>query len=177
MSDSEFSELKRHGTKTPRDHMSRQFTYVIHNSVSPTPVHKVPDLAYPHRYDEYSNKHPSSFHAGTPRAARSITEYAPQSYSHIYKIDRNVIDPLMWGDDMHVDEQFNDRVKDIPPMLTESVSIKAPMIAANANSKAPRALPYRNVYEDKGSTSFVIPKNLVGRGVTYLGTTTTGEDK
>jgi hypothetical protein len=44
------------------------------------------------------------------------------------------------------------------------------MIGAVVDSKAPKAIPYRNMGEDKGSLSFVIPKNLVGKGVEFIGT-------
>lgn len=164
--------LEFHGVNPPRDHMSRQFTYVIHGSNDATPTHALPDSSYPFRVEETENKHPSSFHAGTPKAAGFKGQHSSQSYSHVYKIDRNVVDPLMWRDNLYEDERFQQRVKDIPPMLSESVPYTRDMIAANAESKTPKAVPYRNMYEDKGSTSFIIPKKLVGKGVTYLGTST-----
>lgn len=162
----DFRKLPFHGVSKPRDHMGRQFTYVIHSSDTKTPTHELPDSEYPFRVEEGENKHPSSFHAGTPMSAGARR----MDYKHVYRIDRNVIDPLMWRDNIYEDDRFRWRLRDTPPMLTESIPVTRDMIADNAKSKSPRAIPYRNMYEDKGSTSFIIPKNLVGKGVTYLGT-------
>lgn len=156
--------------KPPRDHMSRQFTYVVHSTENPTPTHALPDSDYPYKNERTENKHPSSFHAGTPEAAGFKVRDSKVVYSHLYKIDRNSIDPLMWRDNMYEGDKFKERVKDIPPMLSESVPYTRDMIADNSELKSPKVIPYRNMVEDMGSTSFIIPKNLIGKGVEYLGT-------
>ena len=161
------------GVKPPRDHMSRQFTYVIHGSQNKVPVHEIPDKQYPAvPMHSITNIHRSSFHAGTPQAAADKVSWkSDTTYAHVYRIDRDTIDPLMWKDTLDYENPpFQKRLRGIQPMLSESVEYRSGMIAENAESKAPKAIPYRNMGEDYGSTSFIIPKNIVGKGVKYLGT-------
>lgn len=158
--------------KPPRDHMSRQFTYVIHASNNPDPVHTIRDFDYPLGgvVGNEDNLHESAFHAGTPNAAKARNLNDEAMYHHVYKIDRNVLDPLMWSDNAGETPPFRYRLRDVQPMLTESVPFNRNLIDRNVNSKYPTVTPYRNMVEDRGSTSFIIPKKLVGKGVEFLGT-------
>lgn len=151
--------------RLPRDHMGRQFTYVFHSSQTDIPTHLLPGENF--HYRDWGNIHPSSFHAGTSQAARE--RYGTKA-THIYRVHRSVMDPMVWGDNLSEMPEFIERMRGVQPMLGESVSLDANMLAKNAESKTPLVLPYRNQGEDKASLSFVIPKRLVGSGVDFLGT-------
>ena len=162
--------VESHRDKAPRDHMSRQFTYVIHASREETPTHALSDMDYPRDISADENNHESAFHAGTGKAARVRNLNDETMYHHVYRIDRSVLDPLMWSDNQSETPPFRNRLRDVQPMLTESVPFTRDLIDRNVNSKHPTVTPYRNMVEDRGSTSFIIPKRLVGKGVEFLGT-------
>lgn len=155
-----------------RDHMSRQFTYVTHGSFSPTPPHLV-DPNNRSGVDENSTD--DSFHAGTMRAAWArLGERANRGphYYHTYKVHRDAMSPIIMGDrkaDQYSGSNLKSELRGMQTGLFEDVSMTEDDIRKNEQSDDPKALPYRNAFEDDGSISFSIPKSKIGNGVEYLG--------
>lgn len=152
-----------------RDHMSRQFTYVVHASDINTPPHEAEGSLISQRVHPLRNIHEEAFHAGTPESASDTGRYRAL---HVYKIDRSVMDPIVWGDEdilEHEGALDSPGVRGVSPQLFESKPLLNPQIDRNIRSKNPLVQVYRNAAEDTGSLSFIIPKGLVGNGVQYLG--------
>lgn len=140
-----------------RDHMSRQFTYVVHGTRSETPPHE-------QEGDE-------TFHVGTLASAHSrmapeLVRAAPATM-HMYRISRDVMDPTLFGD--YKQEQEGDNyMSGLQPQLFESLPFTDESVKKHLSSSG-LVLPYRNRQEDRGSISFLVPKSLMGKGVEYLG--------
>lgn len=140
-----------------RDHMSRQFTYVVHGTRSEVPPHE-------REGDE-------TFHVGTLAAAHSrmtpeLLKAAPATM-HMYRISRDVMDPMKVGD--YMQEQDGDNyMSGLQPQLFEELPFDSKEVT-NYMKSSNLVLPYRNRQEDRGSTSFLVPKSLMGKGVEYLG--------
>ena len=152
-----------------RDHMSRQFQFVVHGSSSAIPPHRLPDENVQMWNYKTSNVHPSSFHAGT---IQSAIDRASGDYLHVYEVPRESMDPIIRGDNGPPvrEARKNAALSGVQTQLFEDVPLYHPEIAKNAESDNPLVLPYRNNMEDLGSLSYVIPKKMVGNGVRYLGT-------
>lgn len=140
-----------------RDHMSRQMTYVVHGTRSEIPPHE-------REGDE-------TFHVGTLAAAES--RMAPElmnaqpAYLHVYRISRDVMDPVRFGD--YKQEQVGDNyMSGLQPQLFESLPFNDKAVQKYISSTG-LVTPYRNRQEDRGSTSFLVPKSLMGKGVEYIG--------
>lgn len=153
-----------------RDHMSRQMTYVVHSSASDVPPHLADNSWIIPREHDYRNIHRDAFHAGTPESARRAT-IVPQYYTHVYKIDRSVMDPVVRGDENRQGSGDWSNPHVPAPQLFESVPLLFNDIEENLAQEQPKVQPYRNDQEDSGSLSYVIPRMMVGKGVTYLGRT------
>lgn len=129
---------------------------VFHGSTHLLPPHEVP-----------ATSRSLTFHAGTMQAAKDRLDFWAQpgdtpSYIHTYKIDSGV-GPDVWGDPI-VDEEYNKNVdpEDMRFLPKEERSVP--------EEDTDVIHPYINEGEDRGSTSYVIPKNMVGANVRYLGT-------
>lgn len=140
-----------------RDHMSRQFVYVQHGTQSEVP---------PHELDG-----PEAFHVGTPMAAKSrmspeLMRVQPAVF-HTYRISRDAMAPVRFGDFIG-EQEYDKHMSGLQPDLFESVSFDK-KAATDYIKSSNLVLPYRNHQEDKGSTSFLVPKSRIGNGVEYLG--------
>lgn len=150
--------FRSHGLqRRQRDHMSRQFTYVAHGTLSPVPPHEI-------------EKGDPNFHVGTTRSAHvRLAQYGDHPrYSHIYRIHRDALAPVVFGDDLNRPESLDEPLQGIQQGLWEGIphtSKEAEGFIKSSNL----VLPYRNEQEDRGSVSFVVPKNRIGAGVEYLG--------
>lgn len=140
-----------------KDFLSRQFLYVAHGTTSLVPPHE--------REGE------DEFHVGTPAAARSRmfdnTVNGRPSYDHFYRISRDVVAPVRFGDN-HPESTFSPEMSGLQPQLFESVKYDD-KDAKDYQKFSGLVLPYRNNVEDRGSTSFIVPKSQIGKGVEYLG--------
>ena len=140
-----------------KDFLSRQFMYVAHGTPSPIPPHE--------------REGPDEFHVGTPAAARSrMFDYAVNdrpSYDHFYRISRDVVAPVRFGDD-HSEASYDTQMVGLQPQLFEGVKYNS-KDAQDYQKSSGLVLPYRNNVEDRGSTSFIVPKSQIGKGVEYLG--------
>ena len=135
---------------------------VYHGSDSPIPPHELPDkrniVGQPVR----------TFHAGTEDSARDRLNFWTQpgnglGYLHKYRISDKAVGDAIWRDPIHNDDFHRD----------------LPISELNALPEWDRSVPeddettvhpYTNDVEDKHSISYVIPKNMVGNQVHYLGT-------
>lgn len=140
-----------------RDHMSRQFTYVVHGTRSEVPPHE--------------QEGAESFHVGTLAAAHSrmvpeLLRAEPATF-HMYRISRDVIDPMKVGDFIQ-EEKGENYMSGLQPQLFEELPFDSKSVE-NYMKSSNLVLPYRNHQEDRGSTSFLVPKSLMGKGVEYLG--------
>lgn len=137
--------------------MSRQFTYVAHGTTSEIPPHE-------REGDE-------AFHVGTIAAAQS--RMAPETMRlapatlHMYRISRDVMDPIKVGD-YKQEQEGDDYMSGLQPQLFEELPFTDKSVEKYASSSG-LVLPYRNRQEDRGSTSFLVPKSLMGKGVEYIG--------
>lgn len=84
------------------------------------------------------------------------------SYIHTYKINSG-IGTDVWGDPT-VDEEYNKYVDPEDMRFLPKHERSVPEEDVNTIH------PYINDGEDRGSTSYVIPKRMVGANVRYLGT-------
>lgn len=154
----------------PRPHLSRQFTYVVHGSSSETPVHELPPESF---IPIHSNTHPDFFHAGTPRAAREAalaSSHIDKDITfHLYRVNRDVVDPVMYGDNVSEGPRAESTLSGLQTGLFEHTPIIDDDLEKRAKSNSPTVIAYRNYGEDPGYPSYIIPKSAVGRGVDYLG--------
>jgi hypothetical protein len=138
-----------------RDHMSRQFTYVMHGTQTHIPPH-VKEEGEP------------SFHAGTSASADSRMAFnAPYHFKHLYRIHRDAVDPTVFGDYME-EGSYEKGMKGLQTGLFETIPFNSKE-ATEHHKKSGLVLPYRNNQEDRGSISFLVPKSRIGNGVEYLG--------
>jgi hypothetical protein len=101
----------------------------------------------PHSYDQ------DTFHAGSQKSAHDRLEEAQEvggiATVHAYEISDNApMSKKKWADPL---EWRNSDYPEVPEDDTTKI------------------YPYDNAVEDKGSTSYVIPRRFVGRHVTHLG--------
>ena len=110
--------------------------------------------------EEAPHEHGYPFHAGTSRAANE-------------RLDDEIQNGVDWGEatrgvaSIHAYE-----VSDTAP--TSRRVWQDPMFGEDENKFVPehkenRIYPYKNDREDRGSTSYVIPSNFVGKHVKHLG--------
>ena len=119
-----------------RDHMSRQFTYVFHGSDNNLPVHTLPGWNVGRQLDESEeNVHPSSFHAGSQRAAMDDRF---KTYVHVYKIPREHMSEIVRGDTVEDNSYADEAMHGVQSQLFETSPLKADEIADNAYSDKPR---------------------------------------
>lgn len=154
----------------PRPHMSRQFTYVVHGSSLKIPVHEVPSDDF---QPIHANTHPEFFHAGTPRAAReaalSTARVDKDATFHLYRIHRDAMEPIMYGDVVSEGPRASATLSGLQTGLFEHHAIMEDALEERTKTNSPKVIPYRNYGEDPGYPSYIIPKAAVGRGVDYLG--------
>lgn len=154
-----------------RDHMSRQMTYVVHSSENEIPPHLAENNNLILRERDYRNLHRDAFHAGSPISAKEAGMGA--QYRHVYRIDRSSMDPVVRGDEHRrpsSQSMLDWSSPHVPtPQLFEDVPLLFNDIEDNLAQENPKVQPYRNDIEDSGSLSYIIPRNIVGKGVTYLG--------
>lgn len=77
------------------------------------------------------------------------------------------MDPMKVGDYIQ-EEKGENYMSGIQPQLFEELPFTDKSVE-NYMKSSNRVLPYRNHQEDRGSTSFLVPKSLMGKGVEYLG--------
>lgn len=144
------------------DHINEMIR-VYHSSHLPDPPHTINRSLGLHHF---GNVHPEVIHAGTMRAAKDIGEGRP--YFHMYDIPASEAYPVTFGDEgTEVEREgpvFVANMRGVQPGLFETISGE-PKTAI----KSGRAVPYRNRAEDKGSISYMIPKNAIGKTVFYAG--------
>jgi hypothetical protein len=146
----------RNQERRQRDHMSRQFTYVSHGTLSHIPPHEL----------EGSEE----FHVGTQSSAHTrMAQYGnAHRYNHVYRISRDAMSPVVFGDYLNRPENLDEPMSGVQPSLWENTAFNSPE-AEKYQKDSNLVLPYRNQQEDRGSVSFVVPKGRVGNGVEYLG--------
>jgi hypothetical protein len=89
-------------------------------------------------------------------------------YNHVYRINRDSMAPVVFGDHLNRSKSLDEPMQGVQPGLWEGTSFDSPE-AEGYQKDSNLVLPYRNEQEDRGSVSFVVPKNRVGNGVEYLG--------
>ena len=109
------------------------------------------------------------FHAGTRKSATerirdiSSPRNNKQAEIHKYEIDPSVVSMLNY-----TDPQFDPSW--VSSTASNSVKASSSALRVNAGSVGTRAKKYTNLIEDKGSTSYQIPSDLVKTGmVRHLG--------
>lgn len=139
-----------------RDHMSRQFTYVMHGTKSSVPPHEL----------EGSD----IIHMGTPTSAhnRMVQSAGGHRYNHLYRISRDAMSPVVFGDYLNRPQNLEEPLQGVQEGLFESVPFDS-NAAEEYQKESNLVLPYRNQEEDRGSISFTVPKSRIGSGVEYLG--------
>lgn len=147
-----------------------QFVRVYHSSNEYAPTHEL-DM----RERNYGNAHPDVIHTGTTQAA-STGPLANRAYLHAYDVPLEHIYPVTFGDEYHIlnereDSQrkrmFNHNIvkNNIQEGLFETIP-GDPKFAIKTNM----AIPYRNMAEDHGSISYMLPKKAIKEGkIIYRG--------
>lgn len=154
------------------DHLNGgQMVKMYHISWDDTPPHELePRLNSLHMWTPQDNVHPDVLHMGTKRSALQIY----RTHLHEYEADPSDIDPIVHGDSQIAmsrtgggDKYFNKAMAGVQPSLWESVPGN-PYQAIRTG----KVLPYRNLVEDAGSISYMVPKDLIKSGkVRYVGVT------
>jgi len=166
-----------------------QFIRVVHSSRSNQPPHEIeyPDRAAIERRmadNPLTNQHPDIIHAGTEESAEAKSS-GLRPFHHEYEIELSEAYPVTFGDEEFssnrentVDKvnhwepnNFRESMQGVQPGLFETI-VGTPDIALKSN----RAVPYRNLVEDAGGISYMIPKGAVGKGVRYVGVKTVKND-
>ena len=166
-----------------------QFTRVYHSSDTPFPVHEIenPRLDKRVRLNPYGNAHPDVIHTGTEQAA-STGPLSKRVFMHAYDVPSEHIYPVTFGDEEHIMNEREDSYRkrmfkhsivknNIQEGLFETVP-GDPLFAVKTNM----AIPYRNMAEDHGSLSYMLPKKAINEGkIIYRGVKNTrfpdgGED-
>ena len=123
----------------------------------------------------------SSVHAGTMQAAydrlsdglgstMEDSDYESgerlDSYMHSYEVPRGSINPTM-----HMDPHTSSKnVLRHPNTSRKRMPVAPEFLSPYENASDTRVVPYTNTFEDKGSTSYVIPSKLINEGrVKHLG--------
>lgn len=121
----------------------------------------------------------TSFHAGTLQAAKdrlraglvetlNNSDYEEgdilDAYIHSYEIPRSLISPKM-----HMDPDTSS-ARVLRHSATSRKRLSRAPEKVTETSKPQQVIPYKNSFEDKGSTSYVIPSQLVYEGrIKHLG--------
>lgn len=129
---------------------------VYHGSTSMLPPHA-----------KENPRRSATFHAGTEQAAKDRLDFWAQpgdvpSYLHTYRITGGV-GPDTWGDPI-TDEEYNKHVE------PQELGFLKPANRSVPENDTTTIHPYVNEGEDDGSISYVIPTDMVGHHVKYLGT-------
>lgn len=146
------------------DHVN-PYIKAYHISWDETPPHELKPTNV-HRYEEGGNIHPDVLHMGTRDSAMQIY----RTHLHEYEIDPSVVHPSVYGDAQNVQEKANtpgtdthrkvlEKMKGVQPMLTESIT-GDPREAVRTGM----VTPYRNLSEDTGSISYMVPKSAIASG-------------
>lgn len=138
---------------------------MYHISWNETPPHELEPVEFMHDYRPGSNLHPDVLHMGTRKSAIQIH----RTHLHEYEADPDVIDPVIYGDAQHVMEKVDSEkitspnikqvMRGIQPMLFEAMP-GDPREAVRTG----RVMQYRNLVEDAGSVSFMVPKSAIAAG-------------
>lgn len=131
---------------------SKQFVTVFHSSdyMRPSPT------GLPRSAGKGSDE--GVVFAGTKRAADRMSDTKSRPWVHELRIPTSAIDPLLFADDNVVPNLDDGPYGQIN--MFEEIPINTREVA-----KSGRVGIYRNAVEDRGSTSFVIPKSLFDKGV------------
>lgn len=149
-----------------------QFQTVFHSSVSQTPPH----LVTPNRDDieGYDNAHPDVIHAGTRQAALDITGiHGNRDFIHAYQVPAEHTYPVTFGDEQYLQNEPDKRNKRDARVVSTGEQeglfetlTGDPELALRTNM----AVPYRNMGEDVGSISYMLPKSAINEGkIRYVG--------
>lgn len=152
------------------DHLNN-YIKAYHISWGTTPPHERDSSDVVFTYND--NVHPDALHMGTRRAAIQIH----RTHLHEYEINPSALHPVTQGDSPIMKEKTekegwraksaNEAMRGLQPELWETVSAD-PRQAVRTG----QVLPYRNLGEDTGSISFIVPKSAINSGaVRYVGVT------
>jgi hypothetical protein len=162
------------------DHLNKdQMVKMYHISWDDTPPHELEPTSV-HRYKEGENIHPDVMHMGTRRAALTIH----RTHLHEYEADPSEIDPVVYGDEqwlLDVEKDFpeNYRARDIKASMQGVQQGLWETVTGDPRDAVTkgRVIPYRNLSEDVGSISYLVPKAAIQSGkVKYVGVTNLAKD-
>lgn len=153
------------------DHLNN-YIKAYHISWNDTPPHEVAPSNL-QDYQEDENVHPEVLHMGTRRAAVQIH----RTHLHEYEIDPSVLHPVVHGDSEAMrgqssvegwrKEKVDKAMSGIQSELWEDISGNPVDVVRTG-----QVFPYRNLAEDAGSISFMVPKSAIRSGaVRYRGVT------
>jgi len=158
----------RGGLMAASDHLNN-YIKAYHISWNDTPPHELFPSGL-QNYREEDNRHPDVLHMGTRKAAMQIH----RTHLHEYEIDPSALHPVTHGDAAHmkgkieaVNRKFIKKMEGVQPELWEDVPGDPREVVHTG-----QVFPYRNLGEDPGSISYMVPKSAIKSGaVRYRGFT------
>lgn len=168
-------------TVTPVSIRPKEFITVYHGSESSIPPHERSRRPYWHE-DASSNTHTELIHAGTFNAAqmranssaRTASRYEKgadpfnRGFIHAYEIPKSILDVTYKDADAFPGNMMPAQDLKSKEGLWEVVHHDSPEALIGKNM----VTPYRNMFEDIGSISYIIPKRLINsRMIGYAGST------
>lgn len=142
----------------------KDYVTVYHGSRSYDAPHRVDHPFIQEGYGHFSsNQSNDVIHMGTPEAAYS----RGRRIFHEYQIPKSLLDVTYAdSDSLGSNEMLNRNTHGPPQQSLWETQIKTPeQVYASG-----MVMPYLNQFEDKGSTSYIVPKNLIHQdGVRYMG--------
>ena len=150
------------------------FIKAYHVSWNTTPPHEL-EPSNLQTFQEHENRHPDILHMGTRRASMQIH----RTHLHEYEIDPSALHPVVHGDSPAMLEVASSKV---PSYKTREIKEKMAGVQPELWESLPgdpreavgtgKVFPYRNLAEDVGSISFMVPKSAIASGaVRYKGVT------
>ena len=156
-----------------------QMVKMYHISWDETPPHEL-ESSNVHAYTEGENIHPDVLHMGTRRSAIQIN----RTHLHEYEADPSEIDPIVYGDEqrlLNAERDFPEgfRAKDIKKSMQGVQQGLWETVTGDPRDAVTKGkpIPYRNLSEDVGSISYMVPKSAIQSGkVRYVGVTDLTKD-
>lgn len=142
----------------------KDYVTVYHGSGTYMAPHKMDHPFIKEGFGHFSsNQSNDVIHMGTPEAAYS----RGRTIFHVYQVPKSLLDVTYADSDiMGSDEKFRKNTYGPPQQSLWETQIKTP----EQVSASGMVMPYLNQFEDKGSTSYIVPKNLIHQdGVRYMG--------